>query len=72
MRILSVMEPLSHRRKSVRLGAIGRWLRERIAPAYDALKADPSRALSAREVRASLAGEHKKNDCKALMVNMEC
>jgi antitoxin ParD1/3/4 len=36
------------------------WLREQVAPAYDALKADPSRAVSAGDVRATLAAEHKK------------
>ena len=31
------------------------WLHERIGPAYDALKADPGRAVTADQVRARLA-----------------
>jgi len=40
------------------------WLREQVAPAYDALKANPSRAASAKHVRARLAAEHKKATAK--------
>jgi len=35
--------------------ALERWLREVVAPASDALKADPSRALTVAQVRAHLA-----------------
>ena len=35
------------------------WLLEQVVPAYDALKADPSRAVSIEQVRARLAAEHK-------------
>jgi antitoxin ParD1/3/4 len=35
--------------------AVERWLREKVAPTYDAMKADPARALSGAEVRAALA-----------------
>ena len=35
--------------------AIERWLRDEVAAAYDALKAAPSRAVSAAQVRARLA-----------------
>jgi putative addiction module CopG family antidote len=35
--------------------AIERWLRDEVAAAYDALKAEPSRAVSAAQVRARLA-----------------
>ncbi|KWN83454.1 CopG family transcriptional regulator [Burkholderia ubonensis] len=38
--------------------AIDAWLRETVVPAADALDADPSRALSAADVRASLAKRH--------------
>jgi hypothetical protein len=41
-----------------------KWLRDEVAPAYDALKADPSRAVSAARVRATLAAEHKKATAK--------
>jgi len=36
------------------------WLREQVAPAFDALKADPTRAVVGTRVRARLAAEHKK------------
>ena len=40
------------------------WLRSDVAAAYDALKADPSRAVSVGRVRARLAAEHKKAAAK--------
>ena len=40
--------------------AMEKWLREGVGPAYDALKADPTRAISVDQVRAKLAAEHKK------------
>jgi antitoxin ParD1/3/4 len=59
-----------HRRKSevIRDGlrallardrAIESWLHEQVGPAYDALKADPTRAVSIDDVRARLAAEHE-------------
>lgn len=39
--------------------ATERWLQEQVGPAYDALKADPSRAVSADKVRSRIAAEHK-------------
>jgi putative addiction module CopG family antidote len=44
--------------------AVEDWLREKVAPAYDALKANPSRAVSAEHVRATLAAAHKKATVK--------
>lgn len=44
--------------------AVETWLREQVAPAYDALKANPSRAVSAKHIRARLAAEHKKATTK--------
>jgi antitoxin ParD1/3/4 len=38
------------------------WLREDVAPAYDALKADASRAISARDVRAALITRRKTRE----------
>jgi antitoxin ParD1/3/4 len=38
------------------------WLREEVAPAYDALKTDPSRAISASDVRAALAATRKSRE----------
>jgi antitoxin ParD1/3/4 len=40
--------------------AVEHWIREQVGPAYDALKADPSRAVTAAQVRARLAAEHKR------------
>jgi antitoxin ParD1/3/4 len=35
-----------------------------VAPAYDALKADPSRAVSVDQVRAALSAQHRKATAK--------
>lgn len=40
--------------------AVERWLREDVAPTYDAMQADPGRALSLEEVRADLRARHAK------------
>lgn len=39
--------------------AVESWLHDQVGPAYDALKADPSRAVSSTDVRAMLAAEHE-------------
>jgi antitoxin ParD1/3/4 len=39
--------------------ALESWLQSQVGPAYDALKADPSRAITVDEIRAMLAIEHK-------------
>ena len=44
--------------------AVESWLRQEVMPAYDALKADPARAVSVDKVRATLAAEHKKATAK--------
>jgi antitoxin ParD1/3/4 len=36
------------------------WLRAQVVPAYDALKAHPSRAVSVGNVRKTLARAHKR------------
>lgn len=36
------------------------WLQNEVVPAYRALKADPSRAVSVKGVRQRLAAEHAK------------
>jgi len=41
------------------------WLRTKIAVAYDALKADPSRGLSLDEVRADLANARRNRNAAA-------
>jgi antitoxin ParD1/3/4 len=40
--------------------AVESWLQSQVGPAYDALKADPSRAVTVDKVRARLAAEHAK------------
>lgn len=40
--------------------AVEHWLRDLVAAAHDALKADPSRAVSVKQVLARLAAEHKR------------
>lgn len=44
--------------------AVEHWLREQVGPAYDALKADPSRAVTAKQIRSRLALEHQKARAK--------
>lgn len=38
--------------------AVERWLRDEVAPAYDALAADPDRAIPAGQVWDALAARH--------------
>lgn len=40
--------------------AVESWLHDQVGPAYDALKADPTRGVTADQVRARLAAEHAK------------
>ncbi|MFA5171388.1 MAG: type II toxin-antitoxin system ParD family antitoxin [Sulfuriferula sp.] len=40
--------------------AVESWLHNIVGPAYDALKADPSRAVTADQIRARLATERNK------------
>jgi antitoxin ParD1/3/4 len=40
------------------------WLHDEVGPALDALKADPSRAISVEEVRNALAAEHLRATLK--------
>jgi len=40
--------------------AVENWLHQQVGPAYDALKADTSRAVTIDQVRARLAAEHAK------------
>ena len=44
--------------------AVEDWLRGDVAASYDALKADPSRAVSIDHVRARLSRAHKKTAVK--------
>ena len=45
--------------------AVEDWLRNDVAAAYDALKADPSRAVGVDAVKARLAAAHEKASAKA-------
>ena len=45
--------------------AVEDWLRGEVVAAYDALKAEPARAVSIERVRARLAAEHKTASAKA-------
>lgn len=40
--------------------ALENWLHNQVGPAYDALKADPSRAVTIDQVRAHLAAKRAK------------
>lgn len=44
----------------VRDNAVEQWLAKQVGPAYDALKKDPSRAVTVNDVRARLSAEHQK------------
>jgi len=43
------------------LRAVENWLVRQVGPAYGALKADPSRAVTAGALKARLATEYAKN-----------
>jgi antitoxin ParD1/3/4 len=38
--------------------AVERWLREEVAPVFDAMQADPARGISADQVMATIRGHH--------------
>lgn len=44
--------------------AMEHWMVQQVGPAYDALKADPTQALTIEQVRATLAAVHKKTKTK--------
>jgi len=44
--------------------AMEHWLVQEVGPAYDALKVDPTQALTIEQVKASLAAVHKKTKAK--------
>ena len=45
--------------------AVENWLHQEVGPAYDALKADPTRAISIDQVRARLDALQKKTSASA-------
>lgn len=40
--------------------AVSRWLRDEVAPVYDAMQADPDRAIPLDDVVADLAARHSR------------
>ena len=44
--------------------AVESWLQEQVRPAFDAIKADPARAVTVSQVRARIAAEHKAASTK--------
>ncbi|MGA9600132.1 MAG: hypothetical protein WBS22_07760, partial [Methylocystis sp.] len=40
--------------------AVENWMRQEVVPAYDRMKADPSRGRSVADARAALAAEHER------------
>jgi antitoxin ParD1/3/4 len=44
--------------------AVERWLREDVVAAYDALQADPSRAIQASQVFAAARARHQKREAR--------
>ena len=44
--------------------AVANWLIQEVGPAYDALKADPSRAVTLEQVRSRLDDLHKEVTAK--------
>jgi putative addiction module CopG family antidote len=45
--------------------AVEAWLQDQVGPAYDALKANPARAVTVDQVRARIATEHTAATAKA-------
>jgi len=45
--------------------AVENWLQQEVCPAFDALKANPERAIPVDQVRARLAARHQKSKTKA-------
>jgi antitoxin ParD1/3/4 len=45
--------------------AVERWLKQEVVPVYDAMLADPGRALSARQVTAAMRAHHADRRKKA-------
>jgi len=45
---------------SERDAAVERWLREEVAPAYDAMKANPKRGVSAKDAFDAVRARHAK------------
>jgi antitoxin ParD1/3/4 len=44
--------------------AVDRWLEDQVGPTYDALEANPMRAVNAAQVRARLAAERRRSSAR--------
>ena len=53
------------RARQERDAVVERWLREDVAPVYDAMQSDPARGLSAEEVLAAIHTRHAARVKKA-------
>lgn len=40
--------------------AVEQWLRDEVAPTFDAMKADPARGIKAADVQAAIAAHHAR------------
>ncbi len=45
--------------------AVNNWLQEQVGPAFDAIKTDPTRAVTIKQVRVRIASEHNAATTKA-------
>ena len=45
--------------------AMENWLKNQVGPAYDALQAEPTRAVTSDQIRNGLAVEHRKATAEA-------
>ena len=45
--------------------AMENWLQKQVGPAYDALRADPTGAVTSDQIREKLAAEHRKATANA-------
>jgi antitoxin ParD1/3/4 len=59
-RPMGITPPTDMRALMARDRAVNDWLHTQVGSAFDALKNDPSRAVTVDQVRARLAAEHAK------------
>lgn len=57
---MGITLPTDMRALMARDRAVNDWLHTRVGSAFDALRNDPSRAVTVDQVRARLAAEHAK------------
>jgi len=61
----SEVMPAALRAPQERDAAVDHWLKQDVAPVYDAMVADPDRGLSADQVRAAMRAHHVEHVKKA-------